>query len=153
MSLTVDKPTPSAPRVRRRSRRPIYVGIVVIAALGFLIGKGLDNATMYFRTADEAVAQRQSLEGKRFRLEGTVVAGSVKQDGPFVNFQVVSKNTTVDVRNEGQPVGIFQDNIPVVVEGKFATGSNVFNSDRILVKHSEDYTAKHPERVDGAANK
>jgi cytochrome c-type biogenesis protein CcmE len=153
MSLTVDKPTPSASRVRRRSRRPIYVGIVVIAALGFLIGKGLDNATMYFRTADEAVAQRQSLEGKRFRLEGAVVAGSIKQNGTFTDFQVVSKTTTVAVHNEGQPVGIFQDNIPVVVEGKFATGSNVFNSDRILVKHSADYSAKHPERVDGAASK
>ena len=153
MSITVEAPTPSAPRMRKRSRRPIYVGIVVIATLGFLIGKGIDNATMYFRTADEAVAQRQTLEGKRFRLEGTVVAGTIKQNGTFVDFQVISKNTTVDVHNEGQPLGIFQDNIPVVVEGKFATGSNVFNSDRILVKHSADYTAKHPDRVDGSSDK
>lgn len=152
MSATVKEPTPSAPRVRKRSRRPIFLGIVVIAALGFLIGKGLDNATMYFRTADEAIAQRETLEGKRFRLEGTVVAGSVKQEGPYVNFEIVSKGTSVDVRNEGQPVGIFQDNIPVVVEGKFATGSNEFQSDRVLVRHSEEYTAKNPERVDGSLN-
>jgi cytochrome c-type biogenesis protein CcmE len=153
MSVTVNKPTPPAPRARKRSRRPIFLGIVVIAALGFLIGKGLDNATMYFRTADEAIAQRESLDGKRFRLEGTVVPGTVKQEGPYVKFQVVSKGTTVDIRNEGQPVGIFQDNIPVVVEGKFAEGSNEFQSDRVLVRHSEEYTAKNPERVDGSANK
>jgi cytochrome c-type biogenesis protein CcmE len=152
MSGTPTRPTPPAPRVRKRSRRPIYLGIVVIAALGILIGKGLDNATMYFRTADEAVAQRAELDGKRFRLEGTVVGGTVKQDGPYVNFQIASKGTTVDVRNEGQPVGIFQDNIPVVVEGKFAEGSNQFNSDRVLVRHSEEYEAKNPERVDGSAN-
>jgi cytochrome c-type biogenesis protein CcmE len=152
MSVSVGKPTPAAPRVRRRSRRPIFLGIVVIVALGFLIGKGLDNATMYFRTADEAIAQRDALDGKRFRLEGTVVAGTVKQEGPYVNFQIASKTTTIDVRNEGQPVGIFQDNIPVVVEGKFAEGSNQFDSDRILVRHSEEYTAKNPDRVNGSAN-
>jgi cytochrome c-type biogenesis protein CcmE len=149
----ITPPVTPAPRVRKRSRRPIIVGVIVVAALAFLIGKGLDNATMYFRTADEAIAQRADLEGKRFRLEGTVVPGSIKQSGEFVDFKIASKSVTVDVRNAGQPVGVFQENIPVVLEGKFASGSNTFNSDRILVKHSEDYQAKYPDRVDGSANK
>lgn len=152
MTSTVTSPTPSAARIRKRSRRPIFVGIIVIAALGFLIGKGLDNATMYFRTADEAMAQRGALEGKRFRLEGTVVHGSIVSNGPYVNFVVAGKDTKVNVRNEGQPVGVFQDDIPVVLEGKFVAGSNTFDSDRVMVRHSAEYTAKHPDRVGASSS-
>lgn len=148
MNSSISAPTPSASRVRKRSRRPILVGVIVLAALGFLVGKGLDDATLYFRTADEAIAQRQALEGKRFRIEGNVVPGSIRASGEVVNFSIISKQTTVDVRNTGQPLGVFQDDIPVVLEGKFVTGSNTFDSDRIMVKHSEEYEAKHPERVD-----
>jgi cytochrome c-type biogenesis protein CcmE len=151
--MTVTAPVPSASRVRKRSRRPILIAFVIVAALGFLIAKGLDNATMYFRTADEALAQRSALEGKRFRIEGTVVPGSIVTKGSDVDFMIASKTANVNVHNQGQPVGIFQDNIPVVLEGKFQTGSNVFDSDRILVKHSADYTAEHPDRVNGSANK
>ena len=37
------------------------------------------------------------------------------------------------------------DSIPVVLEGRFQ--GDTFASDRIMVKHSEDYIAKHPTRV------
>jgi cytochrome c-type biogenesis protein CcmE len=40
----------------------------------------------------------------------------------------------------------------VVLEGHFQQGSNTFDSDRILVKHTADYEAKHPDRVSGSAN-
>jgi cytochrome c-type biogenesis protein CcmE len=40
-------------------RRLWMAGVVVLAALGFLVFRGLGNATLYFRTADEAVAQRE----------------------------------------------------------------------------------------------
>ncbi len=148
-------PVPPAPRVRRQTgvARLVIVGVVIAAALGFLIYRGLDTATMYFRTADEAIAQRATLGDSRFRIEGTVVPGSIKEDGALTLFSIVSKNVTVDVRNTGQPLGVFQDNIPVVLEGHFAEGSNLFESDRIMVKHSSEYEQQHPERVSGDANR
>ena len=36
--------------------------------------------------------------------------------------------------------------IPVVLEGRFAPDGH-FASDLIMVKHTEDYVAKHPDRV------
>ena len=139
-------------RRRTGTRRLALAGVVIVSALGFLLWRGLDDAALYFRTADEAVAQRQSLGDKRFRLEGTVVPGSIRQNGTFTDFEVASKGTTVSVHNSGQPLGVFQENIPVVLEGRFASGSNVFESDRIMVRHTSDYKAKHPDRVSGAAN-
>jgi cytochrome c-type biogenesis protein CcmE len=130
----------------RDSRLRLWLGgAVVLAALGFLVFQGLGNATLYFRTADEAVAQRAQLGDRRFRIEGDVVDGSVHQVGNDVSFTLVSKNVEVPVQHKGDPPELFRPGIPVVLEGKFQ--GNVFSSDRILVKHSETYVAQNPDRV------
>ncbi len=127
-------------------RRLWLAGVVVLAALGFLVFQGLGNATLYFRTADEAVAQRVRLGDRRFRLEGVVLAGSVRPAGEGVAFSVVENGVRADVRHRGDPPELFQPDIPVVLEGRWA--GDVFASDRIMVRHSSEYRSEHPERVD-----
>jgi len=126
-------------------RRLWLAGVVVLAALGFLVFQGLGNATLYFRTADEAVAQREQLGDRRFRIEGDVVDGSVKQVGNDVSFTLIKNSVQVPVQHKGDPPELFRPGIPVVLEGRFE--GDHFASDRILVKHSETYVAKNPERV------
>ena len=120
-------------------------GVVVLGALGFLVFQGLGNATLYFRTADEAVAQREQLGDRRFRIEGDVVDGSVRQVGNDVSFVLTSRNVEVPVRHKGDPPELFRPGIPVVLEGRFQ--GDYFSSDRIMVRHSETYVAENPERV------
>lgn len=126
-------------------RRLWLAGIVVVAALGFLVFQGLGNATLYFRTADEAVAQRAELGDRRFRIEGDVVDGSVQQIGNDVSFILTSKSVEVPVRHKGDPPELFRPGIPVVLEGRFQ--GDYFSSDRIMVRHSETYVAENPDRV------
>ncbi len=127
-------------------RRRLWVsGAVVAVALGFLVFQGLGNATMYFRTADEAVAQRRSIGADRFRIQGAVVAGSVSERDDNVSFLIESKGVEVPVVHRGDPPELFRPGIPVVLEGRFE--GDTFDSDRILVKHSETYVADNPERV------
>ena len=143
-------PVPPAPRVRPRSRnaRRLWVaGAIIVTAIGFLVFRGLDNATLYFRTADEAVAKRDELGTRRFRIEGTVVQGSVRERADALDFRIESNGTIVDVVHRGNQPGLFKPGIPVVLEGRFADAGPTFNSDRILVKHSETYVAENPERV------
>ena len=132
--------------VTTQNRRRLWLaGAVVLAALGFLVFQGLGNATLYFRNADEAVAQRATLGDRRFRIQGAVVAGSVRQTGDDVAFRITYNDVDVPVRHRGDPPELFQDGIPVVLEGKFE--GDHFASDRILVKHSETYVAENPNRV------
>jgi cytochrome c-type biogenesis protein CcmE len=126
-------------------RRLWLAGIVVVAALGFLVFQGLGNATLYFRTADEAVAQKAELGDRRFRIEGDVVDGTVRQVGNDVTFTLTSKSVDVAVRHKGDPPELFRPGIPVVLEGRFQ--GDHFSSDRIMVRHSETYVAENPERV------
>ena len=143
-------PEPPAPgtdddHVIDTRRRLWLAGIVVLAALGFLVFQGLGNATLYFRTADEAVAQRAELGDRRFRIEGDVVDGSVRQVGNDVTFTLTSKSVEVPVRHKGDPPELFRPGIPVVLEGRFQ--GDYFSSDRIMVQHSETYVAENPDRV------
>ncbi len=126
-------------------RRLWLAGFVVVVALGYLVVQGLGNATLYFRTADEAVAQRAELGDRRFRIEGDVVDGSVRQVGNDVSFMLTKNNVQVPVQHKGDPPELFRPGIPVVLEGRFR--GDYFDSDRILVKHSETYVAENPERV------
>jgi cytochrome c-type biogenesis protein CcmE len=118
---------------------------VAVAVAGLLLWQGLTNATVYFKTVDEAVAQRRQLGDRRFRLEGIVQAGSVQQARGGVDFVVEENNAEVRVHHVGDPPELFRAGIPVVLEGHFA--GSTFSSDRILVKHTAEYRTKNPGRV------
>lgn len=129
------------PRPRRRRWVPLAVLGVVLVALGFLVFKGLSDATLYFRNADEAVAQRESLGTKRFRLQGTVSGDPTETDG-VVSFAVVFNGASVDVRHVGSPPELFRPGIPVVLEGHWNESGDVFDSDRIMIKHDATYESE-----------
>ncbi|HYD11046.1 MAG TPA: cytochrome c maturation protein CcmE [Acidimicrobiales bacterium] len=126
----------------------IFVAIALIAgAIAFLLVKGLGDATTYYRTADEAVSEP---EGKRFRLEGVVVSGSVDEGEGAFDFTVEANCERVDVHHTGSEPELFQEGIPVVLEGEWGAGKRVYESDRIILRHTEEYT-DDPERQRAAA--
>lgn len=141
----------AAPPERGRPRRGIgrargwILGIVVLAALGFVAFRGLGNATLFFYNADEAVAQQQQLGADRFRLQGNVVEDEVDRSAGVAAFTVSFNGVDVPVRHDGEIPQLFQPGIPVVLEGHW--DGAVFASDRMLIKHSEVYVADNPQRV------
>jgi cytochrome c-type biogenesis protein CcmE len=139
------------PRIRPRSNqrgRLVIVGLVIAGAIGFLLWQGLGNATVYFKTADEAVREKETLGTRRFRVEG-VVLDDVVQSGDAVRFTIEEKGAKVAVRHQGDPPELFRPGIPVVLEGHWQ--GDAFASDRILVKHTSEYRAEHPDRVTSTA--
>ncbi len=140
-----------SPEQHRQRRRVGVVGVVIVAAIGFLVFKGITSAIVFFKTANEAVAQRATLGDSTFQLEGTVVPGTIHSlgggTGAIVSFAVESSGVKIAVTNTGSPPQLFQAGIPVVVVGHFVGTTDRFASDQILVKHSNAYIAAHPNRV------
>lgn len=121
---------------------------LVAGATAFLLVKGLGDATVFFKNADEAVAERDDLGTKRFRLQGTVV-NDVQQVGDGVEFDVEFRCAVVRVRHEGDPPELFKPGIPVVLEGRYAAPpSDVYESDRIFVKHTNEYREDRLEKAE-----
>jgi cytochrome c-type biogenesis protein CcmE len=142
-------PAAIAARRRHTMSRLGVVGVVLFVALGFLVYKAISSAVVYFKTAQEAVAARQSLGDSTFQIEGLVVKGSIERDrlGSVTSFRISSGPVTVDVANSAPQPALFQQNIPVVLVGHFQGNTNTFASQQILVKHSNAYIAAHPNRV------
>jgi len=130
--------------------RLIVVLALVLGACAFLLVKGLGDATVFFKNADEvaSASQRDALGTKRFRLQGTVVAGTVHETGDRVDFDVEYHCKTVHVQHVGDPPELFKPGIPVVLEGAFLKGSDVYDSDKIFVRHTSEYRVKEADRLD-----
>lgn len=118
--------------------------MVILGALGFVVFKGLGDATVFFKTADEAVRDRGELGDRLFRVEG-VVLDPVARTGDATTFQIEENGATIDVVHKGDPPELFKVGIPVVLEGRWQ-GAH-YASDRIMVKHTESYRVDNPERV------
>ncbi len=150
VDLTPFNQVPPAARVRARRtgrrRWGAVVALVAVVAVGAgILLQGLGNATLYFRFADEAVAEREELGSRRFRLQGAVVPGSIERQGDEVRFLVEHGGVEVPVAHQGDPPDLFQGGIPVVLEGRFE--GEAFGSDRIMVRHTEEYSEENPDRV------
>jgi cytochrome c-type biogenesis protein CcmE len=145
------RPAPPATRASTdRGKRIAILGALGLLAvvLVFLAYQGLNNATVFFRNVDEAVAERDDLGDRRFRLQGRVVPDTLEADGTTVRFVVQHAGVQAQVRHVGDPPELFQPDIPVVLEGTWSDEGEWFASDRILVKHEEEYEAENPERTD-----
>jgi cytochrome c-type biogenesis protein CcmE len=138
-----------APRVRvARRGQKVRVGVLLAVLLGVgavILFQGLSNATVFFCNADEVGVKSSCTADKRFRLQGTVDEGSVRTGDRKVDFTVSYGGVTIPVAHQGDPPELFQEGIPVVLEGVMEDGT--FRSNRIMVKHSEEYKADNPDRV------
>jgi cytochrome c-type biogenesis protein CcmE len=126
------------PIVRRRAslgsrRRQVMAGVLILGALAFLVVRGLGNATEYFLTADQAVAQKPHLGTKQFRIEGTVQPG-VRLVGKQVSFVITNNRVAVHVLHTGGPPQLFKPGIPVVLDGHWQ--GSYFASDLFMEKHT-----------------
>lgn len=140
---------PPPPR-RRGKRWPAIAVLVLVLAGGVLIvTQFLSSAIDYYCNVDEVGSKDGCEAGRRLRIQGNVVEGSVAAEGNVTNFVVEFNGVSLPVRYDaGDPGGIFQECVPVVVHGRFTDG--VFIGDEIEVKHSNEYEARNSDRLDQA---
>lgn len=145
---------------RGHRRRWLAVGVlvVVVAAAGFLVTKTLGSATDYFHQVDEAVAQRADLGTRRFRIQGTVVnePTKVRMDGnqQVIDFVLGANGVTAPVVYTGSdPPALFKRCEPVVIVGHWESSAPdaPFVGSQIIIKHDENYTEAHADRMDADA--
>lgn len=129
---------------QRKWRNWLIVGVFT-AALGVLVFQALTSARVFFYNVDEAVADRSELEDRTFRLQGTVVNEPVQDASGAMIFTVGHNGVQATVRHVGEePTDLFEVGIPVVAEGRW--DGDAFESQQLLVKHSEAYVADNNER-------
>lgn len=138
-------------RKKKRNIVPIVVLALVVVAGGVIVTQFLNSAVDYFCNVDE-VGERDGCEAeRRIRLQGTVDEGTIVKASGLTTFTMSYGTETISVRydgNNGDPGGIFQECIPVVVHGEIREG--VLLGDRVEVKHSDEYEAENEDNLDAS---
>jgi len=131
--------------------RAFTIGALVIAAgaLIFLAVGGLGDNLVYYWSPSELAAAGPS--GAVVRLGGQVKDHSiVRHGGSDLDFVVTDGAHEVRVHSRAVPPQMFREGIGVVVEGVLGAGG-VFESERIMVKHGNEYQPPKPGEKPPAA--
>ena len=117
-------------------------GVVILAALGYLVYAGVSQSVVYFVTPSELSAA--PVTGKAYRLGGMVKPGTLVWDPKNLDlrFTLSDGQASVAVRHKGTPPDLFAEGRGAVVEGTW-TADGYFKAGLIMAKHSEEYKAPH----------
>ena len=108
-----------------RRRKFVAGGLVIVAAIAYLIWAGVSQSVVYFVTPSELLA--------------APVASKTTLD---LSFTLSDGKASVPVRHKGAAPDLFAEGRGAVVEGAW-TGDGYFKASLILAKHSEEYKAPH----------
>jgi cytochrome c-type biogenesis protein CcmE len=132
--------------VIRSKKRPIGLiigAIVVLAGFTYLLTGGISSNIVYFLTPGELLGKGPSAYDAPVRLGGQVVPGTVRWDADALDLRFTVQDEAgrqVDVHSRVAPPQMFREGMGVVVEGRY-TRAGVFESDYLMVKHSNEYRA------------
>ena len=130
-------------------RQFVVLGVAGVVALvvGITI-LGLNDNLTYYLYPNEAVSQRADFpDGERFRLAGQVVAGSLVEEGDDLLFDVTDGAATISVVLLNTPPPMFNEEVPVLLEGYW--GGDSFTAESALIRHDENYEIPEEGNYEG----
>jgi cytochrome c-type biogenesis protein CcmE len=126
-------------RLRKRQRLALVLLVLVLVggATGLVLAALQDKVAFFVSPSDVAA---QGLDpGKRFRLGGLVVDGSVRREGDgVVRFRVSDGAEEIEVVYRGILPDLFRDGQGVVAQGTLRA-DGAFEAAEVLAKHDENY--------------
>ena len=139
-------------RLNRKTTGALVGAVIVLGAFGYLIWGGIGGNLVYFLTPRELLARGPNAVGQSVRLGGLVQGGTVNwnADNRELRFSITDEESSasVPVISVGVPPQMFTEGQGVVVEG-FYTRDGVFKSQKVMVKHNNEYRApeagNHPK--------
>ena len=125
-----------------KRRKFVIGGLVILAAIAYMIYAGVTQSAVYFVTPSEI--QAAPVAGKSYRLGGLVTRGSVTWEPRTLDlsFTLTDGKASVPVRHKGTAPDLFGEGRGAVVEGRWSP-EGYFKATLILAKHSEEYKAPH----------
>ncbi|MDH4029895.1 MAG: cytochrome c maturation protein CcmE [Chromatiales bacterium] len=127
--------------MKARHQRLMAIGLVLVGlGLGttFLLRAMNENILFYYSPSQ--VAAGEPPEGRRFRVGGLVVNGSVDRvPGDLeVHFVLTDNAKTVPVVYSGILPDLFREGQGIIAHGEM-TQDGSFRADEVLAKHDENY--------------
>jgi cytochrome c-type biogenesis protein CcmE len=118
--------------------------VAIIGTLAWLAASGISESKTYYKTVSELKSMPASEVGKRVRVTGDVVPGSIRREGERVHFQIHEKesNQMLSVVYTGKdPLpDTFRDSAQAMADGKLQS-DGTFHANSIAAKCPSKYEA------------
>jgi cytochrome c-type biogenesis protein CcmE len=155
----------------------IIGGVVILAAVVFLIFSATQANAEYFMTIDELKTQGQSVVGRNLRISGAVVGDTIQYDPQTLTltFQVANvpgdnaeieaegglaavlhaavadpNRTRMEVVYSGPKPDLLKDEAQAIMTGQVGS-DGVFHADELLLKCPTKYQEAVPSQVAGSS--
>jgi cytochrome c-type biogenesis protein CcmE len=139
-------PQPTA--AQRRGAWKIVISVLVVAvALGGLLWASTREGAEYYKYVDEVLADTARYQGKRLRVHGDVVEGSLESDKASLRyrFKLASRAprspAVISAEFHGIPPDTFKAGAEVIAAGVLASDGHLL-ADKIETKCPSKYEAK-----------
>ena len=134
---------PSASNRRTAWKILLTVGVSAVAVSG-LLWASLGEGAEYYKHVDEARSSQSRLSGKRLRVHGNVVPGSVAHQAGTLDYRFAleskapREHATMTVNFHGIVPDLFKEGAEVIAAGVLGDGG-ALKSDRIETKCPSKY--------------
>lgn len=134
------------PGARARGPWKILASVaVVVTALGGLLWASTRDSAEYYKYVDEVMTDTARLQGKRLRVHGDVVVGSLSSDKSLhYRFRIASRAprpaAIIEAEFQGIPPDTFKDGAEVIASGVLSDSHLL--ADKIETKCPSKYEAK-----------
>ena len=122
-------------------------GVLVVAIVGtlaWLAASGIDESKTYYKTISEVKGMESAVMGKRVRVTGDVVPGSIKRQGERVHFTIHEKENSLQLNviytGKDPLPDTFRDNAQAMADGKMLPDGS-FHANAIAAKCPSKYEA------------
>lgn len=121
-------------------KRYLIGGVILIAAVGYLLYMALGSSTIYYVTVSELLDKGQDTYETSIRVAGRVADGSIEWNAKELElkFTVVEGGASLPVIYEGARPDGFKAGADIVVEGKYHS-NKIFRASSILIKCPSKY--------------
>lgn len=129
------------------SRWLVIGGLILgILLIGFLVYSSMQGTQQYYLHLDELARMANHLDGKGVRVNARVAPGSIRKAPRTLSYDFVITDGIhqVTVHYRGMVSDLFQDNVEVVVEGRYDARRNHIEATRVLTKCPSKYQAATP---------
>jgi cytochrome c-type biogenesis protein CcmE len=139
-------------KANRRTAWKILLSVVVSAtAISGLLWASLGEGAEYYKHVDEARTAQDRLAGKRLRIHGNVVPGSIVHQAGTLNYQFTleskapREHATIAVNFHGIVPDLFKEGAEVIAAGVLGD-DKVLKSDRIETKCPSKYETQTEQK-------
>ncbi len=131
----------AAPRRRQRTRyRFVIAGLVIVAAIAYMIYAAMQGGSEYFVTTGELKAMGDQAVGQPLKIGGRVVEGSIQGDRGVsaLSFSLTDGGEDLPVSFKGIVPDTFGPGVDVILEGKLGT-DGTFQATNMMAKCASKY--------------